>query len=66
MARRRLKQLSLASGGEQIVRLGTGERRELIGALADLLLSAARRDAGVKREESNNQRRRDDDHENHR
>ena len=59
MARKRLKQLNLALGSEKIVQLAEGERRELVEALAELLLSVARK--GEEDERPQSQRRENDD-----
>lgn len=59
MARKQLKQLNLALGSEKVVQLAKGQRRELVEALAELLLSAARK--GEKSERRQSQRRENDD-----
>ena len=61
MTRRRLKQLSLALGSEKIVQLAKGKRRELVEALAELLLSAARKGNGEEGERTRTQRSEHDD-----
>ena len=66
MARKRVKQLSLAYQGEKIACLARGKRRELVDALAELLLNAARRGNEAEREERIDQGRPDDEHEDHR